>query len=104
MRVLVVLIDSDVIVDSLTDREPWTSAAKSILEKCYNGELQGYIAAHSIPNIYYILRKTYTDDERRKRLLELCDIVLVVGINGLILREEPCRNNLTFWSSYFLIA
>ena len=38
------------------------------------------MAAHSIMNIFYILRKEYTQQERRLILLNLCQILTVVGI------------------------
>lgn len=36
---------------------------------------------HSIPNIYYILRKLYSVKERRNMLKEVCCILKVVGLS-----------------------
>lgn len=73
-----VLIDTNVVIDFLTTREPFYKAASNIMEKCANGELDGYIAFHSIPNLWYILRKT-PEEKRRKWLLDVCDILRVKG-------------------------
>ena len=39
------------------------------------------MAAHSIPNMFYILRKNFTDDERREILLSLAELIPVVKID-----------------------
>lgn len=39
------------------------------------------MAAHSIPNIFYILRKDMTEADRREVLLRLCKILRVEGID-----------------------
>ena len=48
------------------------------MEKCANGELDGYIAFHSIPNLWYILRKT-PEEKRREWLLDVCGVLRVKG-------------------------
>ena len=73
-----VLVDTNVVIDFLTTREPFYKAASSIMEKCANGELDGYIAFHSIPNLWYILRKT-PEEKRREWLLDVCSILRVKG-------------------------
>ena len=74
MRSLVVLIDTNVIIDVLTQRGTYCAASIGIYEKCALGEIRGYLAAHSIPNIFYILRKGYTPEERKEFIKDLCDI------------------------------
>ena len=56
---MIVLIDTNVILDVLLKREPYVSEAKFIMTKCADREITGYLAAHSIPNLFYILRKAY---------------------------------------------
>ena len=45
---MVVLIDTNVILDFLLTREPACKAASDIILKCANKEIKGYIAFHSI--------------------------------------------------------
>ena len=44
-------------------------------------QIDGCIAAHSVTNAFYILRKEFTLDERRKNLKDLFTILTVVGID-----------------------
>ncbi len=78
---MVILIDTNVILDFLTNRVPYAENAKAITVKCAQKEIVGYMAAHTIPNVFYILRKDYNLDERRAFILNLCDIFKVSELN-----------------------
>ena len=71
---MVVLVDTNIIIDALANREPYADNAKKILEKCAAREVTGILAAHSIPNMFYIFRKNFSQDERRFFLKNLCNI------------------------------
>lgn len=75
---MVVLIDTNVIIDFLLKREPYSESAAEILRKCAKKELTGYLAFHSIPNIWYILRKV-PEKNRREWLKDLCSFLHVTG-------------------------
>ena len=49
--------------DVLLKREPHNKAAQVIMTKCADREITGYLAAHSISNIFYVLRKEYSQEE-----------------------------------------
>lgn len=78
-RNMVILIDTNVALDFLTMRYPYYDDARSIIQICANEQVQGYIAFHSLPNIFYILRKSYSEIARRKMLKKLCLVLLVTG-------------------------
>ena len=80
MNALVVLIDSDVLLDFLTDREPFTKDAKEIVKKSQEKTISAFLAAHSITNIFYILRKVSSASERKQCLMNLCQSIPVVEI------------------------
>jgi predicted nucleic acid-binding protein len=61
-------------------RLPFSDNAGDILRLCYQQKCNGYIAAHSITNIFYILRKQFSASERKGMLIELCEFVEVAGI------------------------
>lgn len=65
---MVVLIDTNVIIDFLMTREPFYKASSEIIDKCSRKELLGYIAFHSLTNLWYILRKV-PEDLRREWII-----------------------------------
>jgi predicted nucleic acid-binding protein len=83
MRNLVLLIDTNVVLDYLTNREPYFVDAYQILQCCAEKRVRGFIAAHSVTNIFYILRKHFSPAERRKLLLELCELLEICGLEKM---------------------
>jgi predicted nucleic acid-binding protein len=53
-----ILIDTNIVLDLLLEREPFVENAILIFEQIEQGKLEGYIAATTITNIFYIIRKT----------------------------------------------
>ena len=76
-----ILIDTNVLLDYLLEREPFFEDAKKVILSCTEGNTKGCIAAHSISNMFFILRKDYTAKERREILSSLCTIFDVEGID-----------------------
>ena len=76
---MVIQIDTNVALDFLTVRQPFYQSAKTILQSCANNGVQGYIAFHSLPNIFHILRKSYSDEDRGSMLEKLCPVLQVTG-------------------------
>lgn len=75
-----VLVDTNVIIDFLLTREPFYRASLEVIKKCAAKEIIGYIAFHSLPNLWYILRKV-PEDKRREWMLNICQFLQVVGVN-----------------------
>lgn len=76
-----ILVDTNIILDVLLKREPHIKSTKIIMTKCANREITGYLAAHSIPNIFYVLRKDYSQEERRRFIRNLCEIFRISDLN-----------------------
>ncbi len=63
---MIILLDTNIVLDALLKRIPYAKEAEIIMEKCAEQEVIGCLAAHSIPNLFYILRKSYSQKERRR--------------------------------------
>lgn len=75
-----ILVDTNVLMDFLTERTPFCEAADQVIKLCAEGKVTGYMAAHSISNLFYLLRKTHTVDERRDILLNMSTMLEIEGI------------------------
>jgi predicted nucleic acid-binding protein len=82
MKNLALLIDTNVVLDWLLERQPFADNAKRILELCVSGELRGYLAGHSLLNIFYITRKVKSIKDRKDILLMLCDRFEIIDIDS----------------------
>ncbi|TLU85687.1 MAG: PIN domain-containing protein [Chlorobium sp.] len=76
-----VFIDSDVILDVATGREPFVHDSKIVLSLIENGLALGVMSSNSITNIYYVLRKISTSERARIFIRELLDIVHIISID-----------------------
>ena len=73
-----VLVDTDVILDSFFDREPFSEFSTEILNLCEQKKLNGFTTPVIISNVYYLLRKSAKHQiiiEKIKQLLTIIDIV-----------------------------
>jgi predicted nucleic acid-binding protein len=87
MKDMVILVDTNILLDFLEKREPFINHADKIIQQCSNHTITGCIAVHSILNIFYILRKDYSAADRKTMLLGLCHTMNVVGIDRIKLLE-----------------
>ena len=51
------LIDTNVVLDFLQEREPFVKDAVKLFGRIDAGEIEGFSAATTITNIYYIVRR-----------------------------------------------
>ena len=63
-----VLFDTNVIIDAVTSRYNDFKDSRDLVLKVVNGEIEGYVSAKQLTDIYYIMRK-YTDSETYKRYI-----------------------------------
>ena len=81
MKNITVLVDTNIFIDVLQDRIPFTDNSQAVIGLVSQKKIKGAVAAHSITNLWYILRKTHSDEDRRKYILSLCEIFDVVSID-----------------------
>ena len=53
-----ILFDTDVVLDLLLDRAPYSKASAQVLSKAETGEIEGYVGATTITTIHYLATKT----------------------------------------------
>ena len=76
-----ILIDTNVLIDYILKREPYTESAEKILFLCKNRKIDGCIAAHSVMNMFYILRKEMTVNEIRLFIVSLSKVTDIIGVD-----------------------
>lgn len=65
---MVLLIDTNIVLDVLMNRQPHYEYSRLIWKMCLRKQADGYISALTFANIAYVMRKELTP-ERRKYLL-----------------------------------
>ena len=83
-----VLVDTDVIIDSLQSREGFLEdAGQVILRAC---DYDGYIAASSVTDIFYLQNRFFRNKKKAKE--NLADLLKIFRV--LDTTEDDCKNAL----------
>ena len=76
---MVLLIDTNVILDVLQERMDFYEASCRIMKICASKQAHGYIAFHSVSNLWYVLRNI-NDGTKREKISDICNILTVCSI------------------------
>lgn len=77
------MIDTNIILDVLLEREPFYSHSKAVLELCENRNIYGFISASTATDIFYLIRKGLgSTDEAYKALGHILDIVKILTVTN----------------------
>ncbi|MEQ9468971.1 MAG: PIN domain-containing protein [Ekhidna sp.] len=76
-----ILVDSDIIIDVLTYREPFVNDSRVVLQSCEDGTQRGFITALILANTYYVLRKENSHIDVIKQLSKLIGFLDVINID-----------------------
>lgn len=64
-----VLLDTNIIIDAVTGREPWNKEAEQIFILSANRFIDSYITSSSVTDIYYLIRKHLHDIGEAKKVM-----------------------------------
>jgi hypothetical protein len=85
--------DLNVILDVLAKREPWFRDSAAALSLVTDGKAEGFIAAHSVTTLDYLLRRHVGADRAAATIVELHSIVRAVAVDHELLHSAR-----GFWS------
>lgn len=77
-----VFIDTNILIDLLAKREPFYQNAVRIAAVNKQKKIKGFIAAQSFADIFFILRKDYSEQIRRQLLMDLFKMFTVVSLDA----------------------
>ena len=82
-----VFIDTDVIVDFLTDRKPFSLESAKIFSLIDQKKIKGCVSSLSFSNLYYVLRKFGTHKKVISSLQDLSDMVDILKVDSDIVKS-----------------
>lgn len=80
-------IDTNIIVDLIADRKPFSKYAIQLFKYVEEGKVQLFASSHSIATTHYILKKYLDEQSLRNVLYELLDLLTVIPIDMDILKK-----------------
>jgi predicted nucleic acid-binding protein len=82
------LLDTNVVIDFLTDRRPFSLVAAKLFDYSERGKIKLYLTAVSYNNTYYILKKLTSHKETIKILKDLERITETVDTTGEAIKHS----------------
>ena len=91
-----VLLDTNVVLDVLANREPFVDEAEAVLRQVEARAMEGLVAANSITTLHFLLAKHLGKAKARKVLTDLLHVVKVVPVDEDRIRHALALN----WSDF----
>ena len=87
-----VFLDTNVIVDYLTARQPFGSDALKFFEAAEEGTIKLYASTLSLCNIAYIIRKLTPNQDIQKTISDLTSLLTLTPIDSSIIQKALLAN------------
>ncbi len=97
-------VDTNIIVDLISDRKPFNKFANEIFVKAESKKIKLFTSSHSIATSHYILKKHIKEKELREILYNLLDYLTVVQIDLQIIKRGLKSKYKDFEDSLQIIA
>ena len=75
-----ILLDTNVILDTLLEREPHNNHSDAIFDLIASNNVFGYINTSSVTDIYYVLRKKFSELDSRKKIRTLLNLLYTIDV------------------------
>lgn len=82
-----VLLDTNIILDLLLDRKPYSEYAAILFSKIEHSEITGYLCATTITTLHYLLAKALKDEEALTHIRTLLSLFEIAPVNRVVLEQ-----------------
>jgi len=80
-------IDTDVIIDFLIDRKPYSREAAVIFTLIEQKKIKGYVSSLTFSNLYYVLRKIESHNKVKSKLESLSQIIGILKVEEQTIKD-----------------
>lgn len=82
-----ILIDLNVVVDALNRREPFFEASAAVLAAAESGRIEGWLAAHSVTTLFYLIARNTSPAAARVHLTRLEQFLKIAAVDGRTIEQ-----------------
>jgi predicted nucleic acid-binding protein len=84
---MIVLVDTNVVLDALLAREPFDVDAVSIYAASENGKIEAFICATTVTTVHYLARKAVGKQQAAKQIGDLLAVFQVAAVTSNVLKS-----------------
>ena len=82
------LLDVNVVIDLLLEREPWVAHARTLAVAALDGRIEGLVAASSFATIHYLIRRQAGDAVARACLSRCMATFKIATVDDGVVRKS----------------
>jgi predicted nucleic acid-binding protein len=82
-----IFIDTNIIMDLLSHRDPYYESAATLFNHIENGLLEGYASSLTFANLHYVLRKECGSHKTIEVLKNLRKVVVILPVDDSIIEQ-----------------
>jgi predicted nucleic acid-binding protein len=82
-----VLVDTNVVLDVLLDRNPHAAASAGVWKAIETGAAEGYLAAHAVTTIEYIVGRELSRSATRRILSRILRVFRVAAVDHGVIQD-----------------
>ncbi|QNN41811.1 type II toxin-antitoxin system VapC family toxin [Pedobacter roseus] len=82
-----IFVDTNIIVDLIADRRPFSKFAIELFEKAERKEVQLFTSSHSIATTHYLLKKYLEERTLREVIYNVLEYIQVIAIDQDIIKK-----------------
>ncbi|MGM9476582.1 type II toxin-antitoxin system VapC family toxin [Pedobacter sp. GSP4] len=82
-----VFVDTNIIVDLIADRKPFSKFAIEIFEKSERNEIQLFTSSHSIATTHYLLKKYLEEKQLRDVIYNVLSYLQIIAIDQDMIKK-----------------
>lgn len=99
-----VFVDTNILIDLLADRQPFSKFAVSLFAMADNNKVKLYTSSHSYATTHYLLKKYISEAALRKLLYNLLDFIELIPVDISIVRKSLLSNHKDFEDAIQMFA
>jgi hypothetical protein len=82
-----VLLDLNVVLDVILQRQPWVAEAAAVWNAHHSGRIRGHLVATSLTNLFYIARRFLGRDDARQAVRVGLQTFTILAVDEALLRQ-----------------
>lgn len=82
-----ILVDLNVVLDVVQKREPFYEDSADVLDAVANKKAAGFLAAHSITTLFYVLRRQYDRPTAVSVTQQILDAFSIAPVDDIVIRQ-----------------
>jgi len=99
-----IFLDTNILVDIVANRFPFSKNAISIFDYCQRHKIKMYSTSHSLSTVHYIAKKVVDEKELRSIIEDLLDTISIIAVTESILKKSLKSNHKDFEDAIQIIS